>query len=49
MVKAQRPQILFFCLYCSNKSPLIMLVYVLLVVYLVCLYMAYKGAATSEK
>ncbi len=31
------------------KIPPIMLVYVLLAVYLVCLYFAYKGAAVSEE
>lgn len=33
---------------CNYKIPPIMLVYVLLAIYLVCLYVAYKGAATSE-
>jgi hypothetical protein len=39
----------FKCILVVTNPPLIMLVYVLLVVYLVCLYMAYKGAATSER
>jgi len=33
----------------SNYKPPFMLVYVLLTVYLVCLYMAYKGASPSEE